>query len=250
MLSIPSSTSIAETANLEIQIRNHIMNNKVLWDRLALCTREEDLKVVLRSMLNSEYPDQDIESVFDSVAAEIIRLRRNPGTYLLGADGKALIRVTPDMIVTPPPTTREDGSIVAPKPLLHPKITSGLALAAHELSKVLALSEKYPNSNALLHLKKPESIIEKTVEIIQSLGGPKMEELDEEFKEETFIIGKENLNSVFQSFNPEFVRLNVFALALAKKIMDLNSRAYFIGSCDRKTNSLYSWYHVVVCYWT
>jgi hypothetical protein len=237
------------SSNVQFRIKLDISSDPKVWDALAKLEGLNELTAGIKRELGEKYPTEDLEQAAPVVAEEILTLRKNPGTYLVSTEGQALFKITPDMIFTPEPVPMEDGSMRAIAPRLHPKISSGIVLALHESNKLADLEAKYPNSEALQHLKDPWVIVEKAARIIIEQNGPSVSDNTwEDYREIVFEFGKENVNGVFQAFNPEFIRVNVFAKSLARKIVALNCTRYLIAECNRKSDSTYSWYEVIVHY--
>ena len=237
------------TSNAAFRIKMDVSQNPSVWNEMASCQTKEDLVTCILKNFKNGYDEEDLLKAADDVSEEIIRLRSSPGTYLVSSEGKALFKLTSDMLFTPPPMEMEDGSMRVFSPRLHPKISSGIVLALHETNKLAELEDKYPNSEALTHLRDPWIIVEKTSALILGQNGPEVGDNQwNDQKEITFEVGKENINGVFQAFNPEFIRVNMFAKSLARKIIALNCKKYLINECVRKTNSTSSWYEVNIYY--
>lgn len=243
------SSGIDKAEKIDIRIRSYIQNNKAAWNALASKETAEELRDELRNQCSKEFNGEDLDDSINRMAAEIIELRKDPGTYLVTSEGTPLLKLTPEMFYTPPPSTGSDGSIRSPAPILHPRITSGITLAVHERGKLKTIEEKFPNSDALLHIKNPWTIIEKAFRVINEKYGPYVAD-NESYCDEIayFMIGKENINGVFQSFNPNFIRSNVYGTTLAMKILDLNAVRYLVTRCERVTNSKHAWYEIDVMY--
>lgn len=239
-----NKNELSKDISIKFRIKYEISNNKDLWDALAKCEKSEDLKRTLKNFLMQEYSISDIEDELDDITDEIITLRKDPGNYLIGKDGRALFKITPDMIYTSPPSISEDGTLRKGQVQLHPKISGGITLAIHEKTRLKILEDKYPNSPALWHLKDTWSIIEVATRELTTRGLQISDDDALEIKEIEF--GREAINTVFQSFNKDFVRYESFGVSLSKVILKENKRKFRFISCERLTNSKFSWYKAKV----
>lgn len=243
-----SDTDLSRFKNLEFRIKNHISNNEKLWNKLASLSGKDEIRSELHK-IKDEFDDDEFDKTIDKISSEIIELRKNPGQYLIDTNGKPIIKLTDDMLYQPPPVAREDGSMAVLPPRLHPRISSGIALTIHEMSKISKLEAKFPNSQALVCLRDPWSIVEEASKEILKRGGPAICEYnDDSLNEIRLKIGVENVNGVFQSFNPQFIRHVVYGKNLANKILELNAKEYMVISCAKQSDSKLSWYDVIIHY--
>ena len=237
------------TEPLVFTIKKEININKSLWDQLAKAASESGLQEILSLHFQDHKNHPIFEETISYISKEIIDLRNNPGTYLVDGSGNTLVKLAPEMFYTPPPVVDETGKTTHLAPRLHPKISSGLVLALHERENIAKLEKKYPNSPALLHLKDSWSIVEKALEYIDKHSNLKCSETaDGLLKKELLQIGLENVSTVFQGFNPLFIRSEVFGKTLGKKVIDLKPALFYISECKRNSNSRFSWYEVTVHY--
>jgi hypothetical protein len=236
--------------SIRFRIKRQISNEPDLYKSLSDCKSLSDLVSVLTRRFSQEYEGFNLPPLIHEISAEIIRLRESPGEYLVNSEGKTLFKITPDMLYTPPSSVSEDGRIINHGVRLHPKISSAIALAVHESEKIIKLEKKYPDSRALDHLRKPDYIGTRALEFISHENRSIRFGVDDtkEFTEEFIIIGKENIEGVYQAFNPSFVRAEVFAKSLARAILGRQPGRVSILSVDRKTDSKSSWYSAHVLF--
>jgi len=234
---------LSTEVSFSFRIKYEINNNKKLWKSLSLCNTVLELKETLMCHLSEEYDLNDKEKECEKISQEIIELRKNPGNYLIGKDGKAILRITPDMLYHASPVTTEDGRI-RPGPIqIHPKISSGITLAVHEKTKLANIEKSYPNSPALKHIKEPSSILDVAISFLLN---QECEISEEEGDEKILEVGREAINGVFQSFNPSFIRSELFGRSLALKMIKDGVKKFRFTKCERKYNSRFSWYEVSV----
>lgn len=236
--------------SIRFRIKKQISSEPDLFKTLSDCVNIQDLSEALLRRFSLEYEGFYLPPLIQEISAEIIRLRENPGEYLVNSEGKTLFKITPDMLYTPPSTVSEDGRIISHSVRLHPKISSAIALAVQESEKILKLEKKYPDSRALDHLKKPDYIGTRALELISLENSFIRLGIDDtqEFSEEFIIVGKENIEGVYQAFNPSFVRAEVFAMSLARAILMRRPGRISILSVDRKHDSKSSWYSAHVLF--
>lgn len=232
--------------SIRLRIKQEISSNGELYKRIAVLETYGDIYECLLGEFSQLFKGYSIHSIISELSAEILKLRAEPGHYLVDSEGKTLFKITEDMLYQPPPVVGEDGIERQPGLKLHPKISSGIALAYHETDKIRKLEKKYPNTKALDHIRKPDSIGMRTLEILEKDTHIKTSLTEEEFTEHFIKIGRENIEGVFQSFNPDFYRVEVFANSLAKSILRLEPSRVQIISIERKNDTKYSWFEAHV----
>ena len=235
--------------SIRLKIKQEISADKELHESLARLDSYKGLVSALLEWFSVKFEGYSIHAIISEIAAEIIKLRADPGHYLVDNDGRTILKITNDMLYKSPPAMGEDGIEREGQLKLHPKISAGIAMAYHETSRLRTLEKQYPDHIALVHLKSPESIGVRALALIQErllveIG------IDEsaEFTEEILKFGQENIDGVYQSFNPAFIRMEAFAMQLFKHIERKPIKKVQILSIDRKHNYKSSWYEAHLLY--
>jgi len=236
------------------QIRNEFQNNDKV--KQLLLQSPNDLRdQLLKSLEHLIRPDtQDIfESALDQVIIELAKqLEAGHGLYLVDDNtGEIMMPLTPDMIYQPPDYEGEDGKMHKAMPIVHPKITSSLAILKGQKHKETKLFNKHKDNpvalQALEHLKSPDKIINLTIEKLKKFN---ITVINYIASGEFYIIefGHEQADGVYQSFNPCFQRIGMFSSVLATKIYKLcgNGGICSIKNFEEKKNSKQHWYQVDV----
>jgi len=186
----------------------------------------------------------------EQILSELDQLRtKKPSLYLVNqATGELVMPINKDLIFTPPDYIGADGQLHKSNPIVHPGVTSSLALAIHKqakTNKAIAKSKKNKaTEQAYAHISDPNKIIELTKEKLQTAGI----EIDNDLDSDSQIIefGREQSDGIFQSSNLHFHRIQVFSSTLAHKIVKLNPRKCAFGKLEMKHNSKQQWYTVEV----
>jgi hypothetical protein len=235
------------------QIRDEFQNNEKI-KKLLLQSPSDLRDQLIESLEHLIRPDtQDIfELALDQIIIELAKqLEAGHGLYLVDDDsGEIMMPLTPDMIYQPPDYEGEDGKMHKAMPIVHPKITSSLALLKGQKHKEAELLDKYKDTvalKALEHLKSPEKIIDLTIEKLKKFNITIVGHIT---SGELHIIefGHEQADGVYQSFNPAFQRISMFSSVLATKIYKLcgNGGICSIKNFEEKKNSKQHWYKVDV----
>ena len=244
-----SRSELSAADSIDFRIRMFINDNPDKFKDVANLNSVDEIANLIERASQAEFEGEDVRDASLRIANECLELKKDPGSYLLDADGKPLFKLTKDMIYTPPPQKLDDGTIIQASPKLHPKITTGLALLAHEKSKLNSLQKMLPNSEPIKHLLEPWSIIEEASKILSRPGDPEVANSEEECTSEEYIeVGAENTNSVFQSLNSSFIRYKAFGAALAHKIRELGAYKYLISNIERSQDSKTTWFEITVKY--
>jgi len=187
-----------------------------------------------------------LERAVDSLLEELEQQREaKPSLYLVSCKtGQAVMPLSAENVYTPPDFQGLDGGMHKSRPVVHPGISSSLAIAAHESAKEDAMMALAGRELAFAHLSEPEQMIEmvkaKLANSIsfQELGGP-WQEIE---------FGKENVAGMTQSVNLQFHRVELFSSVLATKVLSLCGRGGIchFGSVKSRRNAKYRWFTVDV----
>lgn len=234
----------------------------------------EGVEGVAEILINAENPEDAVKGLIDAMDPENFRdpeileksvqilvqeyelQKKDPGLYIVDEDtGRSIIKAGPDNVLNLPEFEDEFGRMVKPNPVLHPKWSSALGMLKHErgkqtklkieaIDKIEADSTKTPIYE---HILDPNSIAHHAKEELAKLGiGVVRIESDGEEKE--FQVGKEHIETDYQTMSSRFHRSQMFGKILAKKIeaeVGL-SKLCSIGRVEEKKNSKHRWFSVMV----
>lgn len=236
------------------QIRDEFQNNDKV--KALLKQSPENIREQLIELLNHiiRSGSEDLfELALDQVIIELSeQLKAKHALYLVDDDtGEIMMPLTPDMLYQPPDYEGEDGKMHKATPIVHPKITSSLALLKAEKHKEAALFKKHEDNpvalQALEHIKSPNKIIDLTIEKLKKFN---ITVVDRITNGEDHIVefGHEQADNVYQSFNASFQRISMFSSTLATRIYKIcgNGGICSIKNFEEKQNSKHHWYVVDV----
>jgi len=247
--------SKAATAALTA-MRSAMVHDTELRNRLAEAG-EQEIAGVLEDRFWDTYPDDEVRIAAKEAAKETIVMRANPGTYLIDSQsGKALFKLTEDMVYTPPDSFDESGNPRRQLPMLHPRLTSGLAMTVQERTRTAELERSVPSGmeESTAHLKDPWRIVDQAMERIKASGiafhgTAYLSSAEPEFPEEvTLIVGREQADGMFQAPSFRFHRSVACGAALAIKVTELGAKRICFLAVDRKRSSKETWYEVRLRY--
>lgn len=194
--------------------------------------------------------------IVDELILELDNLKKLPSSMYIvdGNTGKLITSLDNKSVVQPPDFIGEDGSIKKARPIVHPGISSTLALKVQEEHVDLITLSRAEASGplgkmALEHKRDPISIINVAKEFLE-LNGVIVGKIKSGTSTEVSIeIGREPLNNLQQSPNFSFHRFRLFGELLGKKILDICSN----GTCELrepvfKSNSKFQWYIIPILY--
>jgi len=176
---------------------------------------------------------------------ELEEQRKNPSLYLVSCKtGRAVMPITAKNVYTPPDYEDLDGNLRPAKPVVHPGITSSLAIVAHETAKQESLVALAGRELAFVHLSAPEQMVEMAKQKLT--GDVIFGNVDGPWQEIEF--GKENAAGMEQSVNAAFHRVELFSAILAKRILTLCGRGgrCQAGSVSSHRGAKQSWYALSV----
>ena len=152
--------------------------------------------------------------------------KADPSLYLVSCKtGRAVMPITADKVFTPPDFEGLDGRMHKSRPIVHPGLSSSLAIASHESAKEIATMALSGGEIAFVHLSAPEQMVEMARQklgkqiVFGNVQGP--------WQEVEF--GKENVAGMEQSVNLAFHRVELFSSVLARRILAMCGQG---GRCD------------------
>lgn len=212
------------------RIRMESRLNPNLKESLASSGPVSEIKPhVLEAMSSSiiEGTEKEMEAAVDIILRELESQRlAPPSAYLVDPEsGRAIMPVTRDMTFMPSGWTDDDGNYHKPfGPVLHPGISSNLAMAKHDGARKASLLEKAESDpsvrQALAHITKPRLAVDMASERLLRVGIRTVKD-SIEGRIETMEFGAENPQGEFQSLNPAFHRAATHAAVIATKVAKL-----------------------------
>lgn len=229
-------------------IKQEVTLNRTLNQQLAHCSSFSQTMDILLSHFHDMCADESFIHSLELFAMEHQTLSSDPGIYLNDPNGTTLFKLTDEMIFYPPDTIREDGTIIKRQPVVHPGITSGLALLSQERAWLKSVEEKY-GSEVVAHIKSPWNIIKLCSQILIENGMLPSETSNEDIAYINCEIGHENVAGVFQAVNPMFKRLSNFSMALTREIMTHRKNNFFFQDIKLRKDSHERWYEITYQVW-
>lgn len=231
--------------NAVFAARDYIRENPKSYE-----LNEESLVASLEEALEGHFSEDDSKSAAHQVASEITKIKKDPGTYLVDdSSGKMLFKVSADMIYNPPNTIDESGMVRSQLPMVHPGITSGMAMVIQEKEQNELIKASVPQgmSESIAHIQDPWRIIEHTTLELGKLNVTvcKSDDLKDEI---TFDVGLENSDGMGQSPNFHFHRSVLYGSSLARKIARTGAVRCAFKSIERKRTSKKTWFEVSMLY--
>jgi hypothetical protein len=187
-----------------------------------------------------------LEKAADSLLAELDQQRKAaPSLYLVSCKtGRAVMPISAKDVYTPPDFEGLDGKLHKAKPIVHPGITSNLAIAAHESAKETSIISLAGQELAFSHLSDPERMIESAKQKLSGIVN--FGDVQGTWHEIEF--GKENAAGMEQAVNPAFHRVELYSSVLARRILALCGRGgqCQIGSIRNLRGAKHRWYSLDV----
>jgi len=221
----------------------------------ASSASEELLRILSVSRSGRSFPvlregtEELLAKAVGQVLAELEVQRKGPKSLYLVDEttGKSVMALPEEAIYQPPDYVGEDGELRKAKPIVHPGLSSSLAMKRAEnwrLGKVSALAEANPMlKKAFEHLTEPEKMVVLASEKLRREGFIPSDLGDGE-PEETIEFGRESVAVMFQSPNPGFHRAHVFADSIARRVADLCNPGSEVrlGTIKERNNGKQRWY--------
>ncbi len=249
--------------SLAVELQETIKSKYRLWirDRFQsdpkvasiLTSTDKATSVVVNLALSLDdlrHPDSaDIfDLVLEEIAQEYDKIKLSGG-LLIDPKGRSLGSLKPEQIYQPPDYVGEDGLLHKARPIVHPGISSSLALRdqqEHKVTQALKLVERDKSlKETYEHLNGPETIRERALESLVSLGF-NIDPIEQASETVTIEFGREQADGVFQSPNKRFHRTFYFATTLVKKIQSLAKNKCEIVSIVEKVTNKSRWYEAEV----
>lgn len=202
-----------------IQLRKILQEDVVLIGKVSACEPAIDAKPHLIAAIEA---NPDTEHLLDKAAVQLLKELENqrkskPSLYLVSnKTGKAVMPINENHVFTPPQFVGLDGKLHDSRPVVHPGITSSIAVAAHEMAKEEALAAISGNELAFAHMSDPDKVLELTRQKLDGIVS--FEDLNGSW--EQIELGKENAAGMEQSANRSFHRIELFSSILARRIVD------------------------------
>lgn len=173
-----------------------------------------------------------------------------PSLYLVNpTTGKAVVPLTEGSIFQPPDFVGEDGRTHKARPIVHPSITSALALSQQDAARQESLAKRADSGfkrHALAH-GDLDGIAESVRQRLESAGVQRVDSLPDADPAEVEF-GREQVDGLLQSPNFGFHRISVFSAVLAVKVLRLcgPGGTYSMGPIQERKGSKQKWYMVTV----
>lgn len=196
--------------------------------------------------------EEVFEQVVNELLLEIDRFRKMPPSlYLVDGSGQVVMPMGEAAIYRPPDFVGEDGKVHQARPIVHPGISSGLALRRqdeHRLETAIARAATAGQLGvlALKHDLDPASMRKTAVGWLEANGVTVGELPPEAGVSVTVEFGREQHDGIFQAPNYAFHRFRMFGELLGRKVLEAMGGS---GTCDLghpvlESNSRQRWYRV------
>jgi hypothetical protein len=189
------------------------------------------------------------EKAVEYVLAELDQMRQKPASLYLvdGQTGRAVLPIGPESVYRPPDFVGEDGKVHKARPVVHPGISSSLALARAKAGRTEALAARAASDpsvrRALDHVLNPDCILTAAAERLRELGvevGGVGHGRESEIR-----IGHEHVAEAQQSLNPRFHRAALLAEVLARRVLAASRGAMVeLLSIRQEDNNKKRWHSV------
>lgn len=230
-----------------LQLRDLLQQSQELADMVAAHDKAIEAKPHLVKAVELVKPGTEhlLDKAAGMLLEELEQQRKAPGLYLVSCEtGLSVMPIGGKDVYHPPEYRGMDGNMHEARPVVHPGITSSLAIAAHEAEKEHALMALSGNEMAFAHLSDPDKIVEIAKQKLA--GAVSFVQMDGPWHEIEF--GRENAAGMEQSANLAFHRVELFSSILAKRIVSLcgNGGRCQIGEIVKNSGSKQRWYVVSV----
>jgi hypothetical protein len=246
----PLALQIADDiiAGYLITLRTLLETNVELSDKIASSHPAQNARTDLISACELVKPGtlHLLEKAADMLLEELEQQRKSGSNlYLVSCKtGRSVMPIDAKDVYVPPDYEGLDGKLHKSKPIVHPGISSNLAIVAHEFAKENALVSIAGQELAFIHLSAPERMVEMAK---QKLSGVVLfENVDGPWHVVEF--GRENSAGMEQSVNAAFHRIELFSSVLAKKILTLCGQGgrCRVGSVKSHRGAKHRWYSLDV----
>lgn len=231
-----------------LKLRKLLETDDLLKKTVAAAVPAISAKQALIDAASQEGQDAEVLSeAAEDLLNELEQQRKNPPSlYLVSQEtGKSIMPISASDIYTPPDYVGLDGKTHKSAPILHPGITSSLAVSVHEAEREKSILSLAGDSPAYKHLSDPSCLVSLTEQKLT--GKVELAELPKESCT-TIKFGVENSAGVEQSINESFHRAELYSALLAKKIVSAcgGSGRCQIVRIDRVRGAKQHWYEASV----
>ncbi len=237
-------------------IRNELENNTEIRDAISNFNPISKAHDKLITMLNSceiskSFNENEVEYLNDSVRIildELEIMRNGPKSlYLIDElSGKAIMALPDNSIYQPKDFIGIDGKLHKSSPVIHPGIASSIAIKLSEDWKKSTIIEKTKETSALAleHISNPNKMLRTIIQQLKKLRINSF--LLNKTPENIIEFGREHIDGVFQSINPDFHRLHLFVEIVVKKICKISGKdsSIFLGNIEDHNNGKFRWYSI------
>jgi hypothetical protein len=209
-----------------LELRKKIENNAEVRRMVAESRPAQSVKSELAASYGPAKPGTEhlLERAAQILLDELEQQRAaKPSLYLVSCQtGRAVVPISAKDVYIPPDYVGLDGGVHKSRPVVHPGLSSTLALASHESAKHQSLLARATpeTAAAYAHLSAPEQILSRVKQKLADkvefadLPGETAQEIE---------FGREHISGLEQSANLSFHRVELFAATLARKIALLGS---------------------------
>jgi hypothetical protein len=234
-------------------LRSHFQNDPNVKESIPLDKPASECKEhVMDALKHICRPGTEglFERVIEELLKEIDEFRLRPSSSYIVDDktGRVLVPLSDNAVYTPPDFIGEDGLVHKARPIVHPSISSGLAMAEQERHRMKIAISKAKESGplgilSLEHEKDPDSIRRVAVEILESKGF-RVDSIPRGSGKEIVIEFGREAKDGGQAPNYSFHRFKMFGTILAKKIADSieQGSTYDLDRPVLNTTSKQRWY--------
>lgn len=212
-----------------IQLRSEIEKNAELARKIAEAQPAAAAKPSLIAACKHVKPGTEhlLERAVSMLLEELEQQRRAaPSLYLVSQKtGRSVMPISAKDVYTPPDFVGLDGELHKSGPVVHPGISSSLALAAYEAAKEQSMTSLFGQSLSHVHLTEPEQMVERARQKLS--GVVEIGEVDGPWSDMEF--GKEHVSGMEQAPNTAFHRVELFSSVIAKRVVSLCGKG---GKCE------------------
>ncbi len=205
-----------------LALRSLLEKDAELHQAVAGCHPAQEARPLLIAAHKAVKPGTEhlLERAATILLDELQQMRAaSPSLYLVSCKtGRSVMPIAAKDVYTPPDFEGLNGVMQKSRPIVHPGLSSTLALAAHEAAKrdsMMALVTPEA-AMAFAHMTEPERMLERAK---QKLAGI-VEFAPVDGPQQEIEFGREHVAGLEQSANLAFHRVELFASTLAKKILD------------------------------
>jgi hypothetical protein len=220
-------------------LRYELENN----DKLKELLQNEEVEVEeIIEVLRDIPPEPDLDAALVVFLDEQKKTKESGEAWIIDDHSGLAIAPINESSLFRPIHINEDGSKSYGAPILHPGISSRIAIRRQELEQKNKILEKLKPST-VEHIVRPKSILEVASEEL-SISGIECSVIDSNI--EIMEIGRENFDGLFQAPNEAFHRFVLYGKLLARRILSRDATAFEFNKIEERSNSKSRWYDVHV----